>query len=599
SAGDSGLDTIDLQTDVTLTASYGNYYYSDTGLPLVTEDLIIEGNGHTIARDGAAPDFRILATLTGVDLTVNDTTISGGSSVAGARGGAIYSLGILTIDNSTFSGNDAGLNGGAIFSAGPTMTITGSTFSGNSAYSAGGAIFVSSGTTDITNSTISGNTAGYGGGIFNDSYLAITNSTITDNTATGPYGGGLYDSGSATFVRSIVSGNSSAIGGEEIDDFFGSLTVDEYNIFGFNGNDGITVGGPGASDIVPGAGVYVADILDTTLTDNGGPTMTHNLVPGSPALDVTSDADCAAAPVNGLDQRGAARPFDVPGEGNDGADTCDIGAVEYGSAVPDDTAVFMSTTLPGTTGDGLPFGSEDIIKWDGSAWSMWFDGSAAGLAPTGKWKHNINAFWIPDASADDVLISFTQNRRPVPGLVDPVDGMDLVYWDGSTFSFWFDGSDVGLTNKTQEKIDGLHVLPGSQSPIGSGCLSYLLISTQGPGKVPNYSGGQLKFQGEDVVGFCATSLGENTTGLWHMVLDGSVEGMPRNATDSISVSADGNTLYLTTQRTFNVDSASGGHSMVYAYDFGTGTFSGPYFDAPANGLPEKVDGLQVEGELGN
>jgi len=238
---------------------------------------------------------------------------------------------------------------------------------------------------------------------------------------------------------------------------------------------------------------------------------------------------------------------------------------------------------------------EDIIKWDGSTWSMWFDGSAAGLAPTGKWKHTINAFWIPDPDGDGAIFSFTQNRRHVPDIIQPVDGMDLVRWDGSAFSFWFDGSDVDLTSKTQEKIDALHVLPGGQSPINGGnCLSYLLISTQGPGKVRGHNGVMLKFGGEDVLGFCATALGETTTGLWHMVLDGSAQGMPRNSTDSISLSADGQTLYLTTQRAFNVDSAAGGHSMVYAYDFATQTFSGPVFIAADHGLPKKVNGLQLE-----
>ena len=52
--------------------------------------------------------------------------------------------------------------------------------------------------------------------------------------------------------------------------------------------------------------------------------------------------------------------------------------------------------------------------------------------------------------------------------------------------------------------------------------------------------------------------------------------------------------YLTTRRTFNVDSASGGHSMVYAYDFATQSFSGPVFIAADNGLPKTVDGLQME-----
>jgi len=258
--------------------------------------------------------------------------------------------------------------------------------------------------------------------------------------------------------------------------------------------------------------------------------------------------------------------------------------------------VFMSTAVAGSVGP-LSFGSEDVLRWDGSAWSVWFDGSDAGLAPTGKWKHNLNAIYIPDPNGQELILSFTQNKRLVPGLVDLVDGMDLVRWDGSAFSVWFDGQDVGLTQMTQEKIDGLHVLDGSLSPVGGSCQAYLLISTQGPGRVNNPGEPAIKFGGEDVLGFCATNLGPTTTGFWTMVLDGSAEGMPRNATDSISASDDGSVIYLTTRGTFNVDSASGGHSMVYRYDIGSGTFSGPYFSAPANGLTAKVDGLQLQGDL--
>jgi len=252
--------------------------------------------------------------------------------------------------------------------------------------------------------------------------------------------------------------------------------------------------------------------------------------------------------------------------------------------------IFMSARTAGTTADGVAFGPHDILKWDGTEWSKWFDGSAAGLMPNGRAKHNVNALWIPNPSGNEAILSFGQNSRNVPGITGKVDGMDLVRWDGSAFSLWFDGSDVGLTNKTQEKIDALHVLPGSASPIGGSCQAYLLISTQGPGRVGNPS---FRFGGEDVLGFCATNLGANTAGFWHMVLDGSAEGMPRNATDSISLSADGNTLWLTTQRTFNVDSASGGHSMVYAWDMTTQTFSGPIFSAPANGFPKTVNALDI------
>ena len=141
------------------------------------------------------------------------------------------------------------------------------------------------------------------------------------------------------------------------------------------------------------------------------------------------------------------------------------------------------------------------------------------------------------------------------------------------------------------------MLDGSESPIGGSCDAYLLISTQGDGQVPNHSGGTLKFDGTDVLGFCMTNSGANTAGLWHRVLNGKAEGMPGQALTSLSASDDGETLYLTTRSAFNVDSASGGHSMVYRYDFDTGEFSGPFFSAPANGLADRVDGLQVDGEL--
>ncbi len=719
-SGAAGVDTIDLQTDTTLTAASGYYYYSDTGLPLVTEDLILSGNGHTIARDGAAPDFRILATANGVNLTVNDTTISGGKSadegggiffaggdpynntrgdlnISGStisdndaqyEGGGIYhdGYGTLTIQNSVISGNEsaqeggglyfngdtyygdtaditnsrfegnhAGYEGGAIYHDGGTMTIEDSIITGNDADREAGGIYVELTPITIRRTTISWNTAGdEGGGIYNDGHLtiedstisnnesstdgggihvddagsvAITNSTISNNTATGngggihfaemndstPHlgntithttitgntaggtGGGValynfnYSYGYdpvAVLERTIVSGNSATGAGDEIDDAPGNVTADEFNVLGDGGKsnaDAFNNFTPGASDISATSDgttpTAIGGILDATLADNGGPTETHLLVDLSPALDTAPNGPAA-------DQRGAPRPHGA---------AYDSGAVE--GTTPLGAAVFMSTTLPGTTGDGLPFGMEDIVKWDGSAWSTWFDGSAAGLTPTGKWKHNVNAFWIPDPSGDDVVISFTQNRRLVPGIVDFVNGMDLVWWDGTAFSMFFDGEDVGLTQMTPEKIDGLHILPGSASPIGGSCLNYLLISTQGPGRITDYTGASIRFGGEDVLGFCLTNAGDNTAGFWHMVLDGSAQGMPRNSTDSISLSADGQTMYLTTQKTFNVDSAVGGHSMVYAWDIGTQTFSGPLFVAADNGLGAKVDGLQVEGML--
>jgi hypothetical protein len=65
----------------------------------------------------------------------------------------------------------------------------------------------------------------------------------------------------------------------------------------------------GASDLV------VADAGLGPLADNGGPTLTHALLAGSPAIDAADDGICPAT-----DQRGVTRP--------QGA-ACDVGAYEY------------------------------------------------------------------------------------------------------------------------------------------------------------------------------------------------------------------------------------------------------------------------------
>ena len=286
---------------------------------------------------------------------------------------------------------------------------------------------------------------------------------------------------------------------------------------------------------------------------------------------------------------------DAAGNGNTASTSTDNTVTYVVPVAP--VSLFVSTTVAGSVGP-LSYGSEDILNWDGSAWSVWFDGSATGLTAKNA-KHNINAFWIPDAGSDDVILSFTQNSRVVPGIGPKVDGMDLVKWDGSAYSLYFDGSDVSLTVKTQEKIDGLHIMPANYpSPLPVSCpAGYFLISTQGPGRVPAFGGGQIKFGGEDILGFCATNLGSATAGWWHLVFDGSAAGLPVNAIDSISANADGSVISFTTSRPINVPGAVGTHSMVFEYDTISGAFSGPIFSAPAAGINKQVDGLHIVGDL--
>ena len=170
------------------------------------------------------------------------------------------------------------------------------------------------------NSTISGNGAySTGGGIYNNhgEVATLNNVTITGNTAdldnngVGD-GGGFYSNGTITMTNSIVAMNFDK--GNEVPDLCGTVISGDYNLLGIGDvawctyvaqpNDQV---GTFASPIGP---------LPAILYDNGGPTLTHSLKPGSPALDHIPNGinGCAAG---SYDQRAFLR---FP--------PCDIGAYE-------------------------------------------------------------------------------------------------------------------------------------------------------------------------------------------------------------------------------------------------------------------------------
>ncbi len=257
-----------------------------------------------------------------------------------------------------------------------------------------------------------------------------------------------------------------------------------------------------------------------------------------------------------------------------------------GSA-PIPTDIYLTTTAPGKV-DGVQFKKNDVLVFSNGDWELAFEGAQAGLPA----RADINAVYF-DPAENEFLMSFKQNKIGIPGL-SPIMGQDIVSYndDSDTWSVFFDGSDVGL-DTAAERIDGLHVLPGSAAPIDGCTAGYLLISLHGAGRVPAYGGGTIKAGGEDVLGFCATNVGDETAGFWFMVLDGSEEEMKKNVTDSISADSNGTFIYLTTRAGFEADSAVGGHSMVYVFNTLTNEFSGPLFSAPDEGLNKKVDGLHT------
>ena len=336
----SGADTIVLPSGSTQTlTTVNNTSLPATGLPVISSVITIAGNGSTIRRDPGAPDFRILAVSSIGSLTLQRTTVSGGRAIAPfGGGGGVFSQGALILNNSTISRN----SGGGVFDAFGRLSVTNSTISGNSAGAGGG--IISYGAT-ITNSTISGNAAKFGGGGFlNFSTSTVTNSTISENTSsysggavinggrgtltltnttisgnTGSSGGGVSNRGTLTLNRTLISGNAATSGSAPELDNQHTVIANNFNLFGHDGNAGVEGFSPGPTDIVSTRSLSA--ILNTTLADNGGPTRTHTLPSGSPAVDAVMDT----CPPPRRDQRGVRRPQD----GNhDGAAICDTGAFE-------------------------------------------------------------------------------------------------------------------------------------------------------------------------------------------------------------------------------------------------------------------------------
>jgi predicted outer membrane repeat protein len=345
-------------------------------------------------------------------LYVIDSTISDNST--GGRGGGIKGS-FVTVTNSTVSGNSAGDRGGGISAS--ELIVANSIIRDNSAASGGG-IESRSGSVTVTNSTISGNSAvgiGFtrgGGGIVGRS-ISATNSTISDNSTSDDGGGinGIF----VTVANSTISGNSAGGSGGGI--FFGDLGNRMLTLSTVTNNEAPDGHGSGVAssgyaspydsartevrstiiagnvhsdvDVVNGptnwfisngynligTGNAIGTFAETgdqtgvvpllaPLADNGGPTLTHAPLPGSPAIDAGDPA--AVAGMNGVpafDQRGApfGRVFD--GDGVGGA-RMDVGAFE------------LPPLPPALLGDYNRDGSVDAADY-----TLWRDTLIANVTP--------------------------------------------------------------------------------------------------------------------------------------------------------------------------------------------------------------------------
>ncbi len=154
--------------------------------------------------------------------------------------------------------------------------------------------------------------------------IILVNDTVADNDVSAGGAGGGFDiqAGTATLDNTIVALNTNGTGsGAPADDIAGAVSsTSAYNLIGTGGSGGLTNGTNG--NLV---GVADPGLDPNGLQNNGGPTQTIALLPGSPAIDAGSNA-LAVDPTTGLplvyDQRGPGFPRIVNG-------TVDIGAFEY------------------------------------------------------------------------------------------------------------------------------------------------------------------------------------------------------------------------------------------------------------------------------
>jgi uncharacterized repeat protein (TIGR01451 family) len=297
----------------------------------------------TVSGNNASRVFRVNSSVTGA---INALTISNGSAGA-AAGGGVYNSGTLAINNAVIANNKA-TNDAGILNLGGSLTITNSTITGNTATGFAGGIGSNGGSVTISASTLSNNAAGAAGALgvfFGGNQTALINSTISGNTG-GSASVAAYSGSTLTLDNSTVARNPD--GGVKN----GGGTINLFDTL-IAGNTGFDVSGAVTSqghnlieNPAGGSGFAASDILNPPggakigmLGDNGGPTQTIPLLPGSPAIDRGDNTGVPAT-----DQRGL--PRIVNG-------TVDIGAFEVQTPPPPPPAdLAVAKTGPATVTAG-------------------------------------------------------------------------------------------------------------------------------------------------------------------------------------------------------------------------------------------------------
>jgi hypothetical protein len=323
----------------------------------ITDDLSVLGPGPNVVTVNGSQTNRVFVVTSG-NVSISGLTIANGAG--GINNNANLSLSNCVIFGHFGNGTAAAPGNGIINGDAGTMSLINCTIASNIVVGSGptfvqGAGINNSGTLGMTNCTVSGNATHssgnnvQGGGIYNDGSLAVIGCTIASNTAangtTTAKGGGIFSSAAGLSMgNSIVAWNISGSGNNTGPDVSGHVTSLGYNLAGKNdGSTGLTATGDQTGTVAA-----PLDPLLGPLQDNGGGTLTHALLAGSPAIDAGTTFGVT------FDQRGFPRPYTntagpFPGDGSD------IGAYEV-----EPTTVNLTVNV---SGPGAVIKNPDLVSY--------------------------------------------------------------------------------------------------------------------------------------------------------------------------------------------------------------------------------------------
>jgi CSLREA domain-containing protein len=282
---------------------------------LVSGTTFLENSAHG-GGGGISLTLQARSTAAFVDDTFTDNNTDGsggGIAIFGTPLGAA-----ATIRQTNIHGNHAAGNGGGLYTYNGLLSIEGSTMDHNTSGMNGGGIYAFTNATNIilSQTTISANTSsGDGGGaaiVLPQKIATLANSTITQNSANKGGGISISQTGTLRLMNTIDAGNLVTQAAPDLSNSLATLDL-SFSLIGNSSGTGLIpapVGAPDARGNLIGGSVAGSLILPklAPLAGNGGPTMTHALVPGSPAInagDPAAVAGMSGVPLN--DQRGA--PF--------------------------------------------------------------------------------------------------------------------------------------------------------------------------------------------------------------------------------------------------------------------------------------------------